>query len=258
MLVDALLETTARFGSSPAVTDHTRRLTYRRLTASAATMRGIVNTHTDCPRVGVMLPASAAFPVVLFGALWASRTVLPLNFLLTGEELSQIIADAGIDTVFSVHYFDKLLGQLPLRSVALEDLALKRKVLFSMLRPTPAPPQVKPSDTAVLLYTSGTSGAPKGVELTQANLRSNCDACIQAARMTHDHTLLNILPPFHVFGLTANVLVPVVLGAGVYAIPRFQPAAVVKAIAQHVRRHGSGEVGPRRRFGFDLPGHQRR
>ncbi|HUU81896.1 MAG TPA: AMP-binding protein [Phycisphaerae bacterium] len=232
MLVDALLETTDRFGSSPAVADPTRRLTYRRLTAGAAAMRGIVDAHTDCPRVGIMLPASAAFPVALFGALWAGRTVVPLNFLLSPGELRDIVTDAGIDTIYSVHHFDKLLAELPARGVALEDLPLKRKVLFSMLRPTPPPPPVTPSDTAVLLYTSGTSGSPKGVELTHHNLRRNCDACIEAARMTHDHTLLNMLPPFHVFGLTANVLVPIVLGASVYAMPRFQPAAAVKTITQ--------------------------
>jgi long-chain acyl-CoA synthetase len=232
VLVDALLDTTGRFGSSPAVADPTRRLTYRRLTASAAAMGEIIAAQTDCPRVGIMLPASAAFPVVFFGALWAGRTAVPLNFLLSAGELANIVADAGIDTVFGVHYFDKLLGGLPVRSVALEDLPLKRKVVWSTLRRWPAPPEVTPDDTAVLLYTSGTSGAPKGVELTHANLRRNCDACIEAARIRHDHTLLNILPPFHVFGLTANVLVPVVLGASAYAIPRFGPAAAVRAIAE--------------------------
>ncbi|MHC4092577.1 MAG: class I adenylate-forming enzyme family protein, partial [Planctomycetota bacterium] len=85
---------------------------------------------------------------------------------------------------------------------------------------------------AVILYTSGTSAAPKGVELTYQNLYRNCEACIEAARMDRKQTFLNILPPFHVFGLTANVLVPVVLGASVYAIPRFQPAAALKAISE--------------------------
>ncbi len=230
MLVDALLDTTAGFGGSLAVADPTRRLTYNQLANTAAALRGVINTQTDCERVGIMLPASAGFCAVLFGSLWANRVAVPLNFLLAPDELAAVVADAGIDTIYSVHHFDKLLSALPARGVALEDLPLKRKVLAQMLRRNPPAPRVAPSDTAVLLYTSGTSAEPKGVELTHSNLRRNCEACITAARIDPRHRLLNILPPFHVFGLTANVLVPAVLGASVYALPRFQPLAAIKAV----------------------------
>ena len=195
-------------------------------------MRRVVADETPCERVGILLPASAAFPATLFGALWASKTVVPLNFLLSAGELQQVVLDAGIDTVFSVHHFEKLLRELPVQRVFLEDLALRRRVLLARLRRRPEAPKVRPSDTAVLLYTSGTSGAPKGVELTYGNLRHNCDACIEAARMDQNQIFLNVLPPFHAFGLTAMVLVPVVLGAAVYAIPRFNPAAALRAIRE--------------------------
>ena len=232
MLVDALLEAAARRGRSLAVADTTRRLNYGQLCALAAALRDTVSRQTDCPRVGIMLPASAGFAATLFGTLWAGRVAVPLNFLLSPDELAGVVADAGIDTVFAIHHFDKLLEQLPVKHIALEDLPLKRRALWWMLRRKPPAPVVSPSDTAVLLYTSGTSSAPKGVELTGHNLRSNCDACIEAARIDFAHRLLNILPPFHVFGLTANVLVPVVLGASAYSIPRFQPAAAIRAIQQ--------------------------
>ena len=233
MLVDALLESTARFGRRLAVADQQMKLSYRRLTAAAAALGDLIGRATANQRVGIMLPASAAFPATLFGALWAGRIAVPLNFLMSADELKFIVADAGLDTVISVHHFDKLLGELPVRNIALEDVGLKRKVLWRTFRRTPSAPRVTSADTAVLLYTSGTAAAPKGVELTQANLRNNCDACIEAARMDPRNTFLNILPPFHVFGLTANVLVPVVLGAGVYARPRFQPAAALRAVRQH-------------------------
>jgi len=230
LLVDALLATAARFGPAPAVADHTRRLTYRRLTAAAAALRDLIRAETDCPRVGILLPACAAFPPVLFGVLWAGRTAVPLNFLLSPRELAEVVADAGIDTILSVHHFDQLLAQLPARAVALEDLPLRRRTLLRLLRRQPPAPRVSLDDTAALLYTSGTSGDPKGVELTHRNLHSNCQACIRAARIRHNHVVLNVLPPFHAFGLTANVLVPAVLGAGVYALPRFQPAATFRTI----------------------------
>jgi len=205
-------------------------LSYARLVEVAAVLRGVAVEQTRSQRVGIMLPASAAFPAALFGVLWAGRTAVPLNFLLSADELRSIVTDAGVEAVFSVRYFEKLLSQIPVRTVFLEDLGLKRRVLLGKLRRRPHPPQVSPTDTAVLLYTSGTSATPKGVELTYRNLRHNCDACIEAARMDPAQTFLNILPPFHVFGLTANVLVPAVLGAAVYAIPRFQPLTALNAI----------------------------
>jgi long-chain acyl-CoA synthetase len=82
----------------------------------------------------------------------------------------------------------------------------------------------------VVLFTSGTAAEPKGVELTYQNLFSNCDDCIFTARMTPDHRFLNCLPPFHVFGLTANVLAPVVLGSSVFCVARFHPMKVAKLL----------------------------
>ncbi|MCH7812393.1 MAG: AMP-binding protein [Planctomycetes bacterium] len=232
MLVEALLESAQRFGRSPAVADASRRWDYRRLATVATAMRSIIKRQATGQRVGIMLPACAAFPAVLFGALWAGKTAVPLNFLLSADELARIVKDAGLDVVYSVRHFRELLSKLPVRTAFLEDLPLKRGVVLAKLRPRPKPPGVSPNDTAVILYTSGTSGDPKGVELTYGNLRSNCDACIEAARMTQEQTFLNLLPPFHVFGLTGNVLVPVVLGANVFAIPRFQPGAALEAMRQ--------------------------
>lgn len=232
MLVEALLESTDRNPDGLAVSDPRVRLSYRRLTAGATVLRDIIGRETRRPRVGILLPASSGFAAVLFGTLWDRKSAVPLNFLLRPAELARIVADAELDLILSTHYFDDLLGQMPARALCLEDLALKRRVLFSRLRRRPDPPDVSPEDVAVVLYTSGTDGDPKGVELTYANLRSNCDDCIATARMTPQHRFLNILPPFHVFGLTANVLAPVVLGASVHCLPRFQPATLVRAMAE--------------------------
>ena len=232
MLVDALVASTNRSSSSPAVADPRMRLSYGRLATLAMVLRGVIVDQTRRDRVGIMLPASAGFAATVFGALWCRKTAVPLNFLLSVAELRKIVLDAELDLILSIHHFDELLAQLPVRSLALEDIGLKRKILFSLLRRRPATPDVRPDELAVLLYTSGTDGDPKGVELTYANLRSNCDDCIATARMTPEHRFLNMLPPFHVFGLTANVLVPVVLGASVYCLPRFQPVAVVEAVAR--------------------------
>jgi long-chain acyl-CoA synthetase len=232
MLVDALLEAAEAFPDRLAVADERRNLSYRQLTIFARVMRDIIAAQSAAPHVGVMLPATPAFAGTLMGALWLPRTVVPLNFLLSPAEIAQIVRDAGLDLIIATRFFEKLTTELPARTMFLEDLPLKRQMLMAMLRRLPRAPRIDPSDNAVILYTSGTSGRPKGVQLSYRNLRSNCDACIAALHMDSSHTFLNVLPPFHVFGLTATTLAPIVLKATGHCIPRFHPTKVIQAITE--------------------------
>lgn len=176
-----------------------------------------------------MLPASSAFPATLFGTLWAGKVAVPLNFLMSPEELSGVVTDAGLDLVVTIGHFRTLVGNLSVRAIYLEELGLRRRLIFNLLCRRPRTPKVSAEDTAVMLYTSGTTAVPKGVELTYGNLRSNALDSIKALNIDGHIRMLNILPPFHVFGLTAGVLIPVALGASVVSIPRFSPVAVIKA-----------------------------
>jgi len=230
MLVDALLNANHRSPHTLAVDDGVRSLTYRQLARLASVMRDVVRHSTQSERVGIMLPASSVFPAALFGVLWSSRIAVPLNFLLNPNELARIVKDAGLDLILTIHHFEHLGAELPARMLFLEDLPLKRKSAFALLRRLPPAPTTNAQDTAVILYTSGTTAEPKGVELTYGNLHSNCVDTIHSLNVDPRQKILNILPPFHIFGLTANVLMPVVLGATVYAIPRFRPLAVVKTV----------------------------
>jgi len=233
MLVRSLLETAGRSPNVTAVSDSVRSMTFRQLVRVSAAMRSILLRETACPRVGIMLPASSAFPAVLFGTLWASKVAVPLNFLIRAEELGPIIEDAKLDLIVTIRHFKDLVSRLPARAVMLEDLPLKRQVVLRTVLPTPPLPDLRPDDTAVILYTSGTTGVPKGVELSQRNLHTNCVDTIALLEIEPNHRFLNVLPPFHVFGLTACVLVPVTLGATVYALPRFSPVGVVKTIREN-------------------------
>jgi len=233
MLVDILLDACGQSPSRLAVSDGRRALTFRRLKALAVAIRGVVGKLSTNERIGVMLPASTAFPATLFGILWARRTVVPLNFLLTHEELGHVVRDAGLDVILTIKPFAELVQKLPARAIYLEDLSLPRRLIWASIRPTPKPPQVDRDETAVLLYTSGTTGTPKGVELTYGNLYSNCCDAIASLEIESNHTFLNVLPPFHVFGLTAMVLVPVALCSTVIAIPRFSPVAMMRALREH-------------------------
>ncbi len=230
MLVDALLQVISRRGRQLAVDDGLRPLTYRKLGLLAAGLHDLIRASTNADKIGVMLPASSIFPATLLGGWWAKKIVVPLNFLLSGEELSQIVQDAGLDTVLTISHFDELSKKLPANCMALDKVPLKRRVFWRILCGRPDVPTVKPDDTAVLLYTSGTTAEPKGVELTYANLHSNCVDSMLSLQLDSDQKFLNVLPPFHVFGLTTCVLLPALLGATVYAIPRFNPAMAVRCV----------------------------
>lgn len=230
MLIDTLLATADHGGSRSAVADPTRSLDYANLVRFADVMRRQVKKATTAPHVGLLIPSTCAFAGSFYGVLWAGRTVVPLNFLLQPAELAAVVTDAELDVVFAIKHFRELAEALPCRVIYVEDLPLKREMVLQRIRRTPRAPDVHGDDVAVLLYTSGTSGKPKGVCQTYKNLHSDVSAAIEMAKLKGHHHFLGLLPLFHSFGLTTMLLVPVALGASVYYIPRFQPTAVLEAI----------------------------
>ncbi|MFH1418015.1 MAG: AMP-binding protein, partial [Planctomycetota bacterium] len=205
-------------------------LSYGNLVRLAAVMKRKIETTTGAGHVGIMMPSSCAFAGTFYGALWANRVAVPLNFLLQPAELAGVVADSEIDTLFTIRHFAEQVEGLGVKVVFIEDLPLKREMVLQRLRRTPRLPKVSADDLAVLLYTSGTSGLPKGVCQTYGNLRHDVEASIEKARLRSDHRFLGALPQFHSFGLTTLLLVPVALGASVYFIPRFHPATVIETL----------------------------
>jgi long-chain acyl-CoA synthetase len=215
------------------VADPFRALSYGNLVRLADVMRRQVVKETSRPHVGIMLPSSCAFAGTFYGVLWAGRVAVPLNFLLQPAELRGVVEDAELDTVFAVKYFREQLQGLPVRVIYLEDLPLKREMVLERIRWKPSPPKVSDDDLAVLLYTSGTSGLPKGVRQTYKNLQSDVVASIEKARLSGNHCFVGVLPQFHSFGLTSLLLIPVELGSPVHHIPRFQATAVLETVRRH-------------------------
>lgn len=233
MLLEQLLEQGRKLGSKPAVDDGIRTLSFAQLALLSRVIRDVVERESRCERIGIMLPASGAFPAVLFGTFWAGRVAVPLNLLLSADELAGVVADAGLDVLFTVRPLESQASRLPARAIYLEDLPLKSRLFLAMLRRWPALPRPAANDTAVILYTSGTTARPKGVELTFSNIVRNATDSLAALHLDSSHRFLNVLPPFHVFGLTAGVLIPLFLGLTTVAMPRFNPLAMIRAIEAH-------------------------
>jgi long-chain acyl-CoA synthetase len=145
--------------------------------------------------------------------------------MLKPNELDFLLRDAAIDTVVVAEATRPLVDGLDVRAIPLTEL-------LHFCGPSPeAPIKVDADDTAVMLYTSGTSGKPKGVPLSHTNLLSNARALITRAGVESHDVFLSVLPMFHAFGLTGTLTIPLLLGAEVSFL-RFSPERAATAIAE--------------------------
>src|SRR5580704_4618894 len=234
MLIESLFEHAARQPQETAIIDDRGRYSYEQLNAMAVGLGTYISSQTRQARVGIMLPSGAGFVASFYGALLAGKVVVPINFLLGDNEIAHCIRDSEIDTVITIPQLSSRLAKTSL------------KVLDITSIPTPGPHPGPPpeyqgrgrsgnsaDDVAVLMYTSGSVGLPKGVLLTYGNLQSDVDAAITAVNFQRKHKFLGIIPLFHVFGLTAMMLAPIQLGATIVYMARFSPVGTLNAIREH-------------------------
>jgi long-chain acyl-CoA synthetase len=230
MLFEPLFAHAAKSPDSIAVIDDLGRHSYSRLATMAAGLGMYISFQTQKPHVGLLLPSGVGFVASFYGTLLARKAVVPINFLLSDREIAHVIADSGIDTVITAPALAARVKEAGLNIIDLSELV---KMQPAPLEATPPLPSPAPDDLAVLMYTSGTSGLPKGVQLTYHNLQSDVDAAIEFAHLESEHRFLGIIPLFHAFGMTAMMIAPIQLGAPVVYIARFSPVAAMNAIREH-------------------------
>jgi long-chain acyl-CoA synthetase len=184
-------------------------------------------------RVGIMLPNVPYFPVAYYGLLRAGGIVVPMNVLLKGRETTFYLSDPEAKAVFAWHEFvesarigaEAAGGELiPVAPGEFEQ----RLAEHEPLRETA---DVADDDTAVILYTSGTTGTPKGAELTHANLYTQASILAEDLfHMTSEDVVLGALPLFHAFGQSDAMNAPLYAGATVTMMPRFDPVHALETM----------------------------
>jgi long-chain acyl-CoA synthetase len=224
MLLESLLAHARTIPQTIAVVDPSGSHTYQQLSAMVRGLGAYLAGRTTRARVGLLLPPGVTFAVGFYGTLFAGKTAVPINYLLGDRQFTHIVKDSDVDTVLTAPPLDAELNRSALNVVDLTSLPRHMATIPA------TPPQHSADDVAAILYTSGTTGLPKGVELTYGNFQSSVEAVVQHAHIQGTHRFLGILPLFHSTGLLATLVAPIRLGSTVYYQPRFSPAAAVKAI----------------------------
>jgi long-chain acyl-CoA synthetase len=223
----------AKHGNRVAVRLDASTLSYADLDALTARVAGRLSELGVRPgdRVGIMLPNVPAFAVIYYGVLRAGGTVVPMNPLLKGREVEHHLGDSGARLAFawSTAAAEAVAGasRTEAQILTVDPGTLDEVVGWPAW---PAIVERADADTAVILYTSGTTGTPKGAELTHANLRRNAQAGAELFGLGPQDVLMGCLPLFHAFGQTCGLNCAVTTGASLTLISRFDPTTALKVI----------------------------
>ena len=255
-IADAWLATAKRdLGAVSVIDSGGVTLTNRRLLTAVLLFAAKLHRLVPEPVVGILLPASGAGAIANLAALVAGKTVVNLNYTASAEALKAGLEKAGIRHVITADRFTRKLAQrgIDLAS-ALPGLTLHPmeglrasmgpvRALAVMVIGTLLPEGVllrlfgRPShadDTAAILFSSGSEGTPKGIELTHRNIMANVRQISDVLNTERDDIVLANLPLFHAFGLTATTFLPLLEGIPMVCHPDPTDAAgTAKAIARY-------------------------
>src|SRR3954452_21615242 len=235
-LAKLLTETAAEHGGRTALRLDDAAITYAQLDEASARVAALLRDKGIEPgdRVGVMLPNVPYFAVAYYGVLRAGGVVVPMNVLLKGREVKFYLSDPEAKALFAWHDFADAAEQGASEAGA-ELVAVKPGEFEELLadhEPDRDVAERAGDDTAVILYTSGTTGQPKGAELTHDNLRRNAELSRDLYDLGPDDVIFGGLPLFHSFGQTCSLNATISRGGCLTMLPRFDPGKALEIIAR--------------------------
>ncbi|MFB7181561.1 long-chain fatty acid--CoA ligase [Streptomyces sp. NPDC056257] len=222
-------------GDRIALRHETTALTYARLDDLTARTAALLQDRGVRPgdRVAVITPNVPHFPIAYYGILRAGAVVVPMNPLLKAPEIAFVLRDAGARMVLtspmSVAETAEAAAATETDCLTLEPDGFD--ALLDRIEPVAAVFDAQDTDVAVILYTSGTTGTPKGAELTHRNLLTNTATAVETLfHVGPGDVLFGGLPLFHAFGQTCGLNTAVAAGATLSLLTRFQPAAALETL----------------------------
>jgi len=219
------------YAASVALVEDVKQWTFRELTDEANRLAIVLKERVKGNAVGILLLNSQKYIATMLAIWKAGKTAVPLNYLLPPADLGFIIKDSGMSCLVSSQFFNQALE-------AIKPLFGDKGVILMADDPDFIPSsaaflQAEYRDPALYLYTSGTTGRPKGVILTHDNLLANVESCQQAGDFDHRDSFLCLLPFFHTYAITGTFFLPLFNGSKMVLVDRFQPVKVMGLIQEH-------------------------
>ncbi|MBO9128712.1 fatty acid--CoA ligase family protein [Bacillus sp. 165] len=247
-LISSLMETVQKHGDRTAYIFQEKETSYTELyneiTMFASGLHKLGVKKGD--HVALLLGNSPQFVVGLYGAMYAGATIIPINPVYTPDEISYIIQNGDVKTVIALDVLSPILEKITNKLPSIEHIIVcstsqetnEQNVFLQneQMQPFtnvlsagdldfPAAP-IEEEDTAVILYTSGTTGKPKGAMLTHKNLYSNARDIGWYLQFSENDKIIAALPMFHVFCLTVALNAPLIKGSTILIMPKFSPSEI--------------------------------
>jgi len=257
-LASLLTESAGRTSDAPAIRLGEVELSYGELDERSARLAALLRENGFRPgdRVGVMLPNVPEFPVAYYGVLRAGGVVVPMNVLLKRREIAFYLEDSGAKLLLAWHGFLEE-ARAGAADASADLIEVNPEPFEALLAATasgaPYPPvegekrtgtdpaDTAEDDTAVILYTSGTTGKPKGAELTHLNLFRNADVSSRTTcEIAAGDVVLGALPLFHSFGQTVGMNASLKVGACLTLVPKFDPGEALATMERDGVTHFYG------------------
>ena len=231
-IASILAESAVRYADNTAVVLGDLRITYAQLWGHAKQYAAVLreNGVKEGDKVALLLPNTPHFPLAYFGTLALGAVVVPVHALLKAEEIEYVLTDSGASVLVCAAPLlaegtkGAELAGVPVLAVMDGGYASVTRIDTLALSATPVDAVVprEPSDTAVVLYTSGTTGKPKGAEISHLNVIMNVVVSAQHSfDIDSTDVVLGCLPLFHTFGQTCCMNTAFYVGASVVLLPRF-------------------------------------
>ena len=244
-IASILAESARRFPDKEALVLGDTRLTYAQVWGMARRYAAVLAADGIGPgsRVGILLPNTPHFAFAYYGALALGATVVPVHALLRADEIAYTLTDSECAALITaapllgeaakgaelagVRLYSVLDSDTDMTEVARIDLMAMEAEPIEQLTPR------HPSDEAVILYTSGTTGKPKGAVLTHDNMVWNATVCaFDTIQLFADDVMLGALPLFHSFGQTVVMNAGFRVGATIVLMPRFDGPGAIDLMAR--------------------------
>jgi acyl-CoA synthetase (AMP-forming)/AMP-acid ligase II len=221
-----------------AMSDHTREVTYAELAGETnAFANALESLGVEAgDRVALYLPNSVGFMAAYLGAMKRGAIPFPINMRFQGEEIQYVLEDSGAVAAVTHGLFEDVIAGLDVPSlehliVADGEEGHSYRQLVGEADTDYDPYPRKEDELAELMYTSGTTGRPKGVKHTHRNLGTNARGLVEAMKWSKDTTTLTVCPLFHVSGLNVTSTPLLTAGAENHFLPEWDPDAALETMA---------------------------